>query len=42
MNPVQTLPFCFQSNHKKRNLEPEPDDVVFADSTQYRKRGNAY
>jgi len=36
MNPVHTLPFCFQSNHKKRNLEPELDDVnVFVDS-----RGN--
>jgi len=41
MNPVHTLPLCFQSNCKKRNLEPELDDVnVFVDSTQYRKRDN--
>ena len=39
MDPLHTLPFCLQSNHKIRNLEPELDDFnVFVNSTQYRKR----
>jgi hypothetical protein len=38
---THTLPSCFQSNHKQRNLEPELDDVsVFADSIQYRNGDN--
>jgi hypothetical protein len=41
MNPIHTLPSCFQNNHKKRNLEPEIRNVnVFVDSARYCNRGN--